>query len=313
MPDQRPVVSVCISTYGQEAFIEECVRSVLEQQVDARLEVIVGEDASPDGTRDILRALAAGDPRVRLVLHDHNVGPTANLSGLVAMATGDFIAHLDGDDVWLPGKLAAQLAVFRQDPGVVACCCNARVVAIDGRPLGVFNRGRPARIDLPALLRGGNKLCHSSLVYRASARAAVLGIEEAYIDYRIYVRLLSHGSMAHLSSPLVGYRWRTPGSMSTGVPWALIEGHLAAFREALGAGADASDVRSAAGPFWSKVVVKAIIRRDARMLRQVASALMALEGARISLWWLLLQAGLALPRALRSVASRHSRTSVYFP
>jgi glycosyltransferase involved in cell wall biosynthesis len=313
MPKRTPKVSVCISTYGQEAFIRQCVKSVLEQVADVSLEVIVGDDASPDGTRGILQELAASDNRLKLVLRDRNIGPTANLSGLVSMATGDYIAHLDGDDFWMPGKLAAQVSAMERDEGVAACCCNARVVDLDGRELGVFNAGLPSRIDLATLLRGGNKLCHSSLLYRRDAVDAVLGIDSAYIDYRIYVRLLSHGVIAHVSDPLVGYRWRTPGSMTSALPWALIHGHLDAFREALDRGAASSDVRAAAGPFWGKVLVKAVIRRDGGMLREVAGALVAMEKLGVGRRWLALQSLLAVPRAVRSLLVRHSRSSVYFP
>lgn len=308
-----PLVSVCITTYGHEAFIEASVRSVLEQHASARLEVIVGEDASPDGSRAILRRLADADPRVRLVLHDRNVGPTRNLSALVAMASGEFIAHLDGDDVWYPGKLAAQLDLLASSPAMVACYTNARVIAVDGTPLGEFNRGIPTLIDTFILLARGNRLCHSSLVYRASARHAVLGMTPPYIDFRLHVRLLARGRLGHVDSPLVGYRWRTPGSMTTAMPSALIDGHLDAFREAIANGAPSAAIRDALSRFWGKVLVKALVGRDVAAPRAVARALLALGVPGVSRSWLATQSVLAFPRAFRSVWSRRIHPRVYFP
>lgn len=308
-----PRVSVCITTYGHDAFIEACVRSVLDQAADATLEVLVGEDASPDGTRKILRRLADGEPRLRLVLHDRNVGPTRNLSGLVTMASGDFIAHLDGDDLWYPGKLAAQLERLASDPAMVACYSNALVVEGDGSVLGTFSRGLPSTLGSHDLLRRGNRLCHSSLIYRARDRDAILGVAPPYIDYRLHLRLLARGRLGYVDAPLVGYRWRTPGSMTTTMPSALVDGHLDAFQEALIAKAAPEDILGAIGAFWGKVLVKGLLGLNLATPRQVAEALRGLGVPGLTSSWLARQSLLALPRALRSVLSRRLPPRVYFP
>jgi len=98
-------VSVLIPAYNCAATIGEALRSVLEQQGAEALEVIVVDDGSTDGT---LEALAPWQDRVR-VLRQANRGPAAARNRALAAAQGEYIAFLDADDLWLPGKLAAQL------------------------------------------------------------------------------------------------------------------------------------------------------------------------------------------------------------
>lgn len=307
-----PLVSVCIPTYGHALFIEACVRSVLNQRFDGRMEVLVGEDASPDMTRDILVALAAEDPRIRPVLRDRNIGPTRNLSDLVRLARGEFIAHLDGDDAWSPGKLAGQLRFFSADARLTAVYANAQVISVNDEYLGRFNAGLPDRIDRRELLRRGNMLCHSSLLYRASARDAILGIAPPYIDYRLHIRFLESGTLGYIDECLVSYRWRTPGSMISALPRAVIEGHLDAFGEAARIGASAAELRGAIAVFWGKVVVKGILSADFRTPLQVAKRLGTSRLAGITQSWLFVQSLVGLGRAIQSAVSR-KRRGVFFP
>lgn len=113
-----PLVSVVIPAYNSERFVDEAIESVLSQS-HQRIEVIVVDDGSTDGTAARVRAY--GD-RVRY-FHQANAGVgTARNRGL-AIATGDYIAFLDGDDVWQPEKLEVQLEIAARNPesGLVAC------------------------------------------------------------------------------------------------------------------------------------------------------------------------------------------------
>ena len=106
-------LSVSIVTYQQEAFIRQALSSVLAQQTDFPFEVIVGDDASRDGTRDILREMQAQAPdKVRLLLADKNYGDSglSNFMATVDASQCDYIAFLDGDDYWTtPHKLQRQV------------------------------------------------------------------------------------------------------------------------------------------------------------------------------------------------------------
>jgi glycosyltransferase involved in cell wall biosynthesis len=100
-------VSVVIPAWNRADRIEGAILSALEQEPKP-LEIIVVDDGSTDGT-DAGR-LVALDARVRVIRHDANRGAAEARNTGVAAARGDWIAFLDSDDRWLPGKLARQLA-----------------------------------------------------------------------------------------------------------------------------------------------------------------------------------------------------------
>lgn len=106
-----PLVSVVLCTYQQVDFVSEAVRSVLEQEYH-RLELVVIDNGSTDGTADLLREV--DDERVRLLLHKKNSAVTGRLNEGVAASSGSLISLLYGDDLYLPAKLATQVAAFRE-------------------------------------------------------------------------------------------------------------------------------------------------------------------------------------------------------
>jgi len=105
----RPLISVVIPTYNADAYIESCLDSVFSQHGDFQLDVIVVDDGSRDDT--VARVRGCGHP-VRCV-EQANAGPAAARNTALRMARGDFIAYLDSDDLWPPGKLANQIALLQ--------------------------------------------------------------------------------------------------------------------------------------------------------------------------------------------------------
>lgn len=105
----EPVVSVVVPTHNRAAHIGRALRGVFAQTY-SDFEVIVVDDGSTDGTRDGLGAYA--DPRLRTVFLEGNRGPGAARNAGIARARGRYIALLDSDDEWFPGKLAAQIERF---------------------------------------------------------------------------------------------------------------------------------------------------------------------------------------------------------
>jgi glycosyltransferase involved in cell wall biosynthesis len=108
----NPLVSVIIPVYNGEKYLAEALDSVAAQDYTP-LETIVVDDGSTDGTAQ----LAQARPEVRYIYQTNQGGGGARNTGLAA-ATGDFIAFLDADDVWLPGKLHAQVAYLLAHPEV---------------------------------------------------------------------------------------------------------------------------------------------------------------------------------------------------
>jgi glycosyltransferase involved in cell wall biosynthesis len=98
-------------TYNQAHYVAEAIESVLSQRYQ-HLEVIVVDDGSDDGTGEVARRFA---PPV-VYCHQANNGTSAARNKGVGMASGDYLAFLDADDVWTPGKLTRQLAAFATHP-----------------------------------------------------------------------------------------------------------------------------------------------------------------------------------------------------
>ncbi|MCM0611839.1 glycosyltransferase [Marinobacter sediminum] len=108
-------VSVVTPTYNRARFLPDAVASVLAQTY-ADLELIVVDDGSVDDTRKVLEPFLA-DGRVRY-FYQENQGQSHARNHALEQATGDFIAFLDSDDLWAPGKLERQLAVLQANPDV---------------------------------------------------------------------------------------------------------------------------------------------------------------------------------------------------
>lgn len=209
----RPTITVCIITCNQRTFIGECLRSVLEQKVDAELHVLVGDDASNDGTSEIVTDLVTQYPgKIQYLRREPRMGAFANMRDLIARAYGDFVARVDGDDYWLPGKLQRQLEYLQAHPDCVAVYTNAITVDEAGNRIGLFNDVGDGRFDLAAMLRRGNFLNNSSVLFPAAGRQAVLSVPEPQIDYRAHLWHARHGWLGHIGEPLAGYRVNVAGS-----------------------------------------------------------------------------------------------------
>lgn len=112
----KPRISVLIDTYNHERYIEEAVQSVVDQDLPAsEFEILVVDDGSTDRTPEIVRKFA---PRVRL-LQKKNGGQASAFNAGIPELRGDLVALLDGDDVWLPGKLARVAKEFGENPNCV--------------------------------------------------------------------------------------------------------------------------------------------------------------------------------------------------
>ncbi|MBL9129229.1 MAG: glycosyltransferase, partial [Verrucomicrobiales bacterium] len=112
--DAGPFVTIAIPTYNRARFLEEAVRSALDQTYP-RLEVLVVDDGSTDDTALLARGF--GDSRVRYVAKEHTGGPDTR-NRCIAEARGEFVLWLDSDDVLLADTLALYVAELRRSPGI---------------------------------------------------------------------------------------------------------------------------------------------------------------------------------------------------
>jgi len=111
------MVSVIIPTFNRVTFIRDTVDSVLSQTVHD-MEVIVIDDGSTDGTGELIRTHYAKEPRVRYIWQENAERSVARNHG-IRVATGEFIAFIDSDDLWHPTKLERQMECFMANPQLV--------------------------------------------------------------------------------------------------------------------------------------------------------------------------------------------------
>ncbi len=118
---KRPLISCIVVVYNGERFIAAAVDSVRAQSWRP-IEVIVADDGSTDRTAEIVAGY--GD-EVRFVTHE-TAGPAANRNLGLGAATGEYVAFLDGDDLWHEEKLERQMARLEAEPGLDACVTHAQ-------------------------------------------------------------------------------------------------------------------------------------------------------------------------------------------
>jgi glycosyltransferase involved in cell wall biosynthesis len=204
------LVSVIIPTYNRASTIVPVIESVLEQTYK-KIEVIVVDDGSSDGTEHVLKNF--GD-RIS-VIRQENAGPSAARNRGVAVSKGEIVAFLDSDDHWMPDKIERQVSLMgRLGPDVCCCVCNAWVRGTEGEDSG--NTFDSAGIRLTFIegqwtnpqdvLATRFLLFNQVVAVRREAFDRVGGFNEALRlleDYELAVRLASVGAWGVISDPLV--------------------------------------------------------------------------------------------------------------
>ncbi|AUD02990.1 glycosyltransferase family 2 protein [Spirosoma pollinicola] len=136
-------VSVLIITYNQKNFIREAIDSVLAQKTTFPIEILVGDDFSSDGTREIIQEYERKYPGlVKGVLHPYNMGKNGGINFLetLKLAKGEYYALIDGDDYLIdPLKLQKQADLLDAHPDYSLTFHNALITYEDGKPSHVLN------------------------------------------------------------------------------------------------------------------------------------------------------------------------------
>ncbi|WP_352402139.1 glycosyltransferase [Synergistes jonesii] len=131
-------VSVTVLTYNHEKYIRQALDSILMQRTNFSYEALVGDDASHDGTPEILREYAEKYPQIiRLFLRGKNLGASRNAYELTIRARGEYLAALDGDDFWTdPDKLQIQADFLDAHKEFIGCVHDYETVDEEGRSQG---------------------------------------------------------------------------------------------------------------------------------------------------------------------------------
>jgi glycosyltransferase involved in cell wall biosynthesis len=215
-------VSVCMIAYNIEPFIAEAIEGVLMQKTNFPVQLVIGEDVSPDSTRDICKAYKEKYPdRIKLLLHEKNLGLTANSIATQNACDGKYIAMCDGDDYWTdPDKLQLQVDFLEANPEYAASAHQATTIYDDNScdPHNFRGYIEPDLYFKDVIeLR---KFHTSSLVYKRSIWQKYNGIPaNIHANERaMYMMIATEGKIRYFDRSMCVYRLSSVGISSRVTP-----------------------------------------------------------------------------------------------
>ncbi|CAB3713647.1 glycosyltransferase family 2 protein [Achromobacter kerstersii] len=202
--ETRPVVSIVMPAYNAGQFIVDAITSVLSQTYEA-WELLVVDDASVDNTAALVEAFQQDDPRIQYRRNSTNMGVVHSRNCALAMASGQYVAFLDADDVWAPFKLERQVS-FMQETGVPISYGDYFRIDGDGRVVGKVLAPRVLRYE--DMLRS-NFIGNLTGIFRRADLVSLKFEDIKHEDYLFWLRALERSGVARAtpsSEPLAKYR-----------------------------------------------------------------------------------------------------------
>jgi glycosyltransferase involved in cell wall biosynthesis len=225
----EPKISVLMITYNHARFIRQALDSVLAQETNFSYEVVIGDDASPDGTGAILAEYAEKFPdRIRLLRRAQNIGMNANFADTLASCRGEYVALLEGDDYWNDNqKLTLQAEFLEGHPECVTCFHNVVVFSDDpGVPVKGYHLQKDgrrlmcapdlkSRITHSDFLKGNYIPTCSAMFRRSSARQLPAWFKKLQLgDHPLHILCTEHGLAAYMPKIMGAYRLHGGGIWS---------------------------------------------------------------------------------------------------
>ncbi len=204
--DDAPRVSVALCTYNGARFLPEQLDSLLAQD-ERDLELVAADDASTDGSWELLQAYAPRFARSRLIRNERTLGVRANFGQVLRACRGEWIAPCDQDDRWLPSKLSRLLAVAQPGDGLVYC--DSALVDARGQALGrrVSQRYRMVDGSEPRMFALSNCVSgHAMLLHRSLLARALPIPEGAAHDWWLAFVAASTSRLRHVDEALIEFR-----------------------------------------------------------------------------------------------------------
>lgn len=219
----RPQVSIITPTFNHEAFIGECIESVLTQTFPD-WELLIVDDGSTDRTWEIISRYASDDDRIRAVRQANrgiwHLADTYNAA--LRRARGELVAMVEGDDYWPPEKLANQVDWYRQYPDLLLAYGRVGIVT-EGEPAKLYLRPpltgvHPSHAYLREALLRRSALMSIGIVVRREALDTVGGFQqyEGYpaVDFPTWLAVTSLPGRILFVDQVVGF-WRHHGTQVT--------------------------------------------------------------------------------------------------
>lgn len=203
----EPLVSVVIPAYNCAGTIGRAIESALNQQV--AVEVIIVDDCSADDLQGAIREYLR-KPELTYIRNGQNLGAAGSRNLGVARARGHYVAFLDADDHWRPGKLKKQLEAMERT-GAVLCATARELMDARGHLSGKVIPVKE-HITYRELLKHNSISCSSVLVKTEVAREFPMHHEDSHEDYIMWLEILQkYGSACGINQPLLVYSLSSTG------------------------------------------------------------------------------------------------------
>jgi teichuronic acid biosynthesis glycosyltransferase TuaG len=197
------LVSIVMPAYNAERHLRASIDSVIAQGY-ASWELLVADDCSTDRSLQIAQEYAARDARVKPLPLERNSGPAMARDAAIHAARGRYVAFLDSDDQWLPGKLERQLEFMRRQDAALSFTGFRRISA-DGARVGRVIRV-PARLSYRELL-GNTAIATSTAIVDRALSGPIRMVKTYYDDFALWLEITRRGFTAHgLDEDLMRYR-----------------------------------------------------------------------------------------------------------
>ncbi len=201
-----PKVSVCVITFNQVKYIRQCLQSIVDQVTDFEFEVIVGDDCSTDGTREIVQEFSERYPEiVKAIYQEKNIDSGChNYLTVHQAAKGEYIAHVDGDDYCFKDKIMLQANFLDENPDCSLVAHKMRTIDGAGRNREIIKHN-PKKFSLEYLMRNHPCFLSSSIMYRREHRKNLLELNNIFLDFHVYILLSNSGSIGFINKSLGFY------------------------------------------------------------------------------------------------------------
>jgi glycosyltransferase involved in cell wall biosynthesis len=205
MSDLKPLVTVFIPVYNAELYLNETIDSILNQTfID--FELLAIDDGSTDRSLAILNSY--DDPRIRIERNDKNKGRPYTRNRGVQLASGEYFAVLDADDLAEKNRLEIQVSYLNIHKSIAAVGSYATIISDSGKQLSTVEVPTDSK-EIKRMIFHVNCFVHSSVMFRTKALINVGAYNLAYPqaqDYELFLRLCHKHELANIPIALVRYR-----------------------------------------------------------------------------------------------------------
>lgn len=206
MKNIMPKITVLMSVYNDEKYLQESIDSILNQTF-TEFEFLIINDGSTDNSFNILKENAEKDPRIKVVVNEENIGLIASLNKGLKLASCELVARMDSDDIAIASRLEAQYQFMVGHPDI-SVCGGGFIYQEDPNRINIYPE---THTDIVISSLYDCSLAHPTIIYRKNDILSIGGYdkEDLYAeDYGLWVNLIitEKFKLHNLPIPLLYYR-----------------------------------------------------------------------------------------------------------